>query len=87
MFINVHPKPDKERTEQPFGCFVFLCLKRQKMKHDLAIITMDGKYLKTTVDGYNINDSWLCYWTNNPYSEIMINKDSIFRLEIRKSII
>jgi len=57
------------------------------MKHDLAIITMDGKYLKTTVDGYSINDSWLCYWTNNPYLEIMINKDSIFRLEIRKSII
>ena len=31
MFINVHPKLDKERTEQPFGCFVFLCLKRQKI--------------------------------------------------------
>ena len=30
VFSNVHPKPDKERTEQPFGCFVFLCLKRQK---------------------------------------------------------
>ena len=30
MFSNVHPKPSKERTEQPFGCFVFLCLKRQK---------------------------------------------------------
>ena len=57
------------------------------MKHDLAISTMDGKYLKTTVDGYSINESWLCYWTNNPYLEIMINKDSIFRLEIRKSII
>ena len=26
------------------------------MKHDLTIITIDGKYLRTTVDGYNIND-------------------------------
>jgi hypothetical protein len=25
------PKPDKERTEQPFGCFVFLCLKWPKI--------------------------------------------------------